>query len=486
MNTVCQLSAPVVHASHFERRKIAQGEFTCSQAGQSQAPLCRLRRMAIRVLTEATGIYVARTFSPTLRLLFKGRGVLSFWVRLADRTVPSGMISELEDRGTVMWVSTATVLFAVVNAVFVTAVLAVLGEAGAAAASAFMGFAFVVAWLFYARTGHTYVMFLIGSGAALINNFAVHLILGGFAFSGAYLAWGIANSASATMSLKRRDVVVMVLIYSMGTVTMALFESSLMASRPAPDSTLSAILFVHVILGTLLLTVGLIFYYGRRLVEERRRSETLLLNVLPASIAARLKLSNATVADRFVEASVLFADIVGFTPHAQDLEPEQLVEELNAYFTAFDRLVDEYRVEKIKTLGDGYLAVAGIPEPSRDHEATICRLALSMQEEFRRISAANGSGLLLRVGVHSGPVVAGIIGTKRFSYDLWGDTVNTASRMESHGVPGGIQVTDHLARHLEERFEFAPVRDIEIKGKGFVATRLLLGEATPHPVSSGG
>lgn len=426
------------------------------------------------------------TYAHTLSRLFEGKGVvLSFWARLADRTVASGTVSELESHKTVMWVSSGTVLFAVANAIFVTVVLAGFGEVGAAWASALMGLAFAAAWVFYAVTGRTYGMFLIGSGAALVNNFAVHLLLGGFAYSGAYLAWGIANSASATLSLKRRDVLVMVVIYSVGIVTMALFESTLMDSRPAPDSTLSTILFAHVLLGTLFLTTGLIFYYLRRLVTERRRSEALLLNVLPASIAARLKENDAIVADRFMDASVLFADIVGFTPHAQGLEPEQLVEELNTYFTAFDKLVEDFGVEKIKTLGDGYLAVAGIPEPSPDHEARMCRLALSMREEFRKISEANGSGLLLRVGVHSGPVVAGIIGTKRFSYDLWGDTVNTASRMESHGVPGEIQVTDHLARHLEGTFTFTPVRDIEIKGKGKIRTRLLLGEVMPHPVSAG-
>lgn len=408
---------------------------------------------------------------------------MRFWERLALRTVPSGAVAELENRKTVMWVSSATVLFAVVNAVFVTVVLAVFGEIGAAAASALMGVAFVAAWLFYAATGRTYGMFLIGSGAALLNNFAVHLLLGGFAFSGGYLAWGIANTASGTLSLKRRDTLAMILIYTVGTAVLALVEATLVESRSAPDSTLTTILFAHVIVGTLLLTAGLIFYYLRRLVAERRRSEGLLLNVLPASIAARLKEDDSAVADRFVEASVLFADIVGFTPHAQALEPEQLVEELNSYFTAFDNLVDDYGVEKIKTLGDGYLAVAGIPEPIEDHQARICRLALSMQEEFKRISEANTSGLMLRIGVHSGPVVAGIIGTKRFSYDLWGDTVNTASRMESHGVPGEIQVTAELAKHLQAEFRFGPVRNIEVKGKGRIPTRLLIGEAPSEPAT---
>lgn len=232
-------------------------------------------------------------------------------------------MSELESRNTVMWVSNATVLFAVTNAIFVAVVLAAFGEARAAVASALMGVTFVVAWLLYVATGRTYGMFLIGSGAAIVNNFAVHLILGGFAFSGAYLAWGIANSASATLSLKRRDVIVMVLIYVAGTLTLASVESTLMESRSAPDSTLTAILFAHVILGTLLLTVGLVFYYLRRLVSERRRSEALLLNVLPASIASRLKTNSGVIADHFDDVTVLFADIVGFTPLSSAMDLRQ-------------------------------------------------------------------------------------------------------------------------------------------------------------------
>ncbi len=213
----------------------------------------------------------------------------------------------------------------------------------------------------------------------------------------------------------------------------------------------------------------------RRLLE---RSDRLLLNVLPRSIAARLKVSRDIIADRYPAATVLFSDLVDFTTTSTKLEPRELVGLLNDVFSAFDTLAEEHGVEKIKTLGDGYLAAAGLPEPRPDHIAAIVDVALRMPKALAAINGARGTRLELRIGVHTGPVVAGVIGLKRFSYDLWGDTVNVASRMESQGVPGRVHVTRAVADALANRYIIEPRGAVHVKGKGPLETFFVV-EAKP-------
>jgi adenylate cyclase len=217
----------------------------------------------------------------------------------------------------------------------------------------------------------------------------------------------------------------------------------------------------------------LLFLRERELDRERGRSERLLLNVLPAPIAERLKRESGVIADRYPEVSVLFADLAGFTPAAERLPPEEVVSLLDGIFSEFDELVAQHGLEKIKTIGDGYMVAGGIPVPLPDHTDRIADLALAMQEAM----AARGSSadLALRVGIDTGPVVAGVIGRSRFGYDLWGDTVNTASRMESHAPPGGIQVTERAASLFADRYELERRDEVEIKGKAPMTTYLLLG-----------
>jgi class 3 adenylate cyclase len=215
-----------------------------------------------------------------------------------------------------------------------------------------------------------------------------------------------------------------------------------------------------------------------KLVEnERSRAETLLLNVLPPSIASRIQTGETVIADRFEDVTVLFVDIVNFTQLSARNEPEEMVEMLNWVFSVFDNLTERFGLEKIKTIGDAYMIASGIPTPRPDHAEAAARMALVMVDEFRTFSLQAGLQTTVRVGIHSGPVVAGVIGKKKFIYDLWGDTVNTASRMESHGEAGKIHLSEDVVERLAGKgFLFEQRSVMEIKGKGMMQTYFLVGE----------
>jgi class 3 adenylate cyclase len=213
----------------------------------------------------------------------------------------------------------------------------------------------------------------------------------------------------------------------------------------------------------------------RLLLAERERSERLLLNVLPAPIAARLKQGEEVIADGFPEVTVLFADLVDFTRRSQETTPERVVRVLDDLFSALDQLAERHGLEKIKTVGDAYMAVGGLPEPRPDHAQAVAEMALDVREEVARHLDPGGEPLAVRIGIDIGPVVAGVIGRRKFSYDLWGDTVNTASRMESQGVAGCIQVTDRTYRRLRDRYRFERRGPVQVKGKGELVTWFLVG-----------
>jgi class 3 adenylate cyclase len=213
------------------------------------------------------------------------------------------------------------------------------------------------------------------------------------------------------------------------------------------------------------------------LEEERARADRLLHNVLPEAIAARLKVAPGVIADHFDHVTVLFADVVGFTPMAAALTPEKLVEVLNEVFTRFDALATKHGVEKIKTIGDAYMAVAGIPQPRADHAGAVAELALDMRAALDELRAKSGFPIRLRIGLCSGPAVAGVIGTHKFAYDLWGDTVNTAARMESHGSPDCIHVSETTFAALGPAYRLTERGVVEIKGKGPMKTWFLEGRA---------
>ncbi len=213
------------------------------------------------------------------------------------------------------------------------------------------------------------------------------------------------------------------------------------------------------------------------LQQELEKSERLLRAILPVSIADRLKEGVSTIAEAFSEVSVLFADLAGFTVFSRDADPRTIVELLDEVFSAFDHLAVELGVEKIKTIGDAYMAVAGVPEFRPDHADAIARMAIGMEEAFAKLARERDIPLGLRIGIHSGPVVAGVIGHQKFSYDLWGDTVNVASRLESHGVPGRIHISSSTRGLLGDHFQFEDRGEIELKGKGLTRTYFLVGPA---------
>ena len=213
----------------------------------------------------------------------------------------------------------------------------------------------------------------------------------------------------------------------------------------------------------------------RELAEEHERSERLLLNVLPGPIADRLKGGEGTIADSFDDVTVLFADIVDFTPFAARLEPAEVVDILDGVFSTFDDIAETYGLEKIKTIGDCYMMVGGLPEPRPDHAEAVADAALEIREKVKIGADGSMGPLTLRIGLHSGPVVAGVIGRRKFIYDLWGDTVNTASRMESQGRPDAIQCSSPAFERLRGAYEFEPRGMIDVKGKGPMETYFLLG-----------
>ncbi|MCI0346520.1 MAG: hypothetical protein L0221_13915 [Chloroflexi bacterium] len=230
---------------------------------------------------------------------------------------------------------------------------------------------------------------------------------------------------------------------------------------------------------------GFINVYGTDItaVRERERlaaeNERLLLNILPEPIARRLREGERVIADRFDDVTLLFADIVEFTQLSASLSPNQLVSVLNETFTVFDQLVDSYGLEKVKTIGDAYMVVGGMPERSDDHTERVAAMAIDLAAAVGRIEAAARLGINFRIGINCGPVVAGVIGTKKFIYDVWGDTGNVASRMESLGIPGRIHVGPAVRERLGDRFEFEPRGLIEVKGKGAIPTYFLLGRREP-------
>ena len=220
----------------------------------------------------------------------------------------------------------------------------------------------------------------------------------------------------------------------------------------------------------------------KKLAVEQEKSERLLLNILPGPIAQQLKQEECTIADSFAEVTVMFADIVGFTELSAQIPPIELVEILNVIFSEFDQLTEEHGLEKIKTIGDAYMVVGGLPGPKPNHAEAIAAMALDMQNTISDFCTETGKALSIRIGINTGPVIAGIIGTKKFIYDLWGDTVNIASRMESHGIPGSIQVTEMTYNRLRKYYLFEERGMVPVKGKGPMNCYLLKGKRNFLPL----
>ncbi len=324
---------------------------------------------------------------------------------------------------------------------------------------------------FFARTKRYRVFRFIQLSLLLVLPFALQWSLGGFVSSSGVALWALTCPLGALMFAGTRSGVPWFAAY-LALVVVSVALEPLLDPVDVPPA-IQVAFFTGNVVGVSLTAYLLLQYFVRQREREHERSERLLLNVLPQPIAARLKDREDVIADRFPEATVLFADIVGFTPMSADMGPEDVVEVLDGIFSAFDRLADERSLEKIKTIGDAYMVAGGLPVPRDDHCSSVADLALAMLEEVD--GRPGRDGLQLRVGIDTGPVVAGVIGRRKFIYDLWGDTVNTASRMESHGVPGRVQVTERVVERLSGSHRFEPRGVIEVKGKGQMPVWLLVG-----------
>ncbi|MGN6253665.1 MAG: adenylate/guanylate cyclase domain-containing protein [Solirubrobacterales bacterium] len=326
---------------------------------------------------------------------------------------------------------------------------------------------------------------------SLLLPFALQWSLGGFANSSAVSLWAFTCPVGALLFVGVREAVPWFVAFAALLVVSGAIDPALSAGAPDVPEGVVVTFFVLTLLGVTTTAYVLLQYFVRareralaELGVERAKSERLLLNVLPASVAERLKESDQVIADGFGAATVLFADIVGFTPLAQTLPPAEAVVLLDRIFAGWDRLAERHGLEKIKTIGDAYMVAGGLPAPREDHAEAIAELALEMAPEAARCAGDGGLSLEVRIGIDTGPVVAGVIGRAKFAYDLWGDTVNTASRMESHGMPGAIQVTERAYERLRDRYELRRRGTIEVKGKGPMTTYLLLGGRSRDPIEA--
>ena len=307
------------------------------------------------------------------------------------------------------------------------------------------------------------------------------MLTGGFLPSGVVGLWGILAPLGAVAFLEVPRAIRWFVAYIVVFLASGIVGEILFVDADLPGWFTTSMLALNVV-GAAGVAFTLLASFARQrntaeaaLRVEQERSELLLLNILPGPIVDRLKANGQMIADLFDSASIVFADVVDFTPLAQGLSPEDVVGILDTLFTRFDTLVEKHGLEKIKTIGDCYMAASGVPEPAPDHARRAALLALDMREAIAASPVAGGRGLELRIGINSGPVIAGVIGSKRFLYDLWGDAVNTASRMESQGSPGRIQVTRATYDLLKDEFVCEPRGTIDVKGKGAMETWYVVG-----------
>ncbi|MFH2011716.1 MAG: adenylate/guanylate cyclase domain-containing protein [Pseudomonadota bacterium] len=316
---------------------------------------------------------------------------------------------------------------------------------------------------------------------SLLLPFLLMIALGGFINSSAVVLWSLTSPLGALLFAGRREAVGWFLAYLALVAIGSFLEPFMRPTNNLPPVAI-IIFFVMNIGCTSAVAFILLQYFVRQknatlmlLESEQEKSENLLLNILPKDIADILKNENRTIADHYHSASILFADVVNFTPISTQMMPEELVNLLNDVFSYFDSLVEEYNLEKIKTIGDCYMVAAGVPRPRADHAHVLTHLALKVQA-YTNSHEFQGRKLNFRIGINSGPVVAGVIGRKKFIYDLWGDAVNTASRMESQGIDGQIQITEATYELIKNDFLCEPRGIVNVKGKGEMEVWHVVGE----------
>ena len=374
----------------------------------------------------------------------------------------------------------ASVLIALLSFIWVGTYLA-YGHPLSAAIPAAYQVTTVVGLLVLSRTGRFAVFRTTQLVAFLVLPCLLQASLGGFIASSGMVLWAIFVPLAALALLGVRRSAGWLVAFFVALVTLALLDPRLSAQPASLPTGFVVTFFVLNVMGVTVSAYAMLGYFVEQrerariaLEAEQARSERLLLNVLPAPIADRLKRGPGTIAEHYEAVTVLFADLVGFTERTQIMPADELVALLDRIFSAFDREADAQQVEKIKTIGDAYMVAGGLPERRPDHVQAVARVALAMREEIASIAREPGcEWLAVRIGVDTGPAVAGVIGRRKFIYDLWGDTVNTASRMESHGLPGQIHVTDRVAAALGPEFTLRSRGTILVKSKGPMSTYLL-------------
>jgi len=316
----------------------------------------------------------------------------------------------------------------------------------------------------------------------LVMPFFMQWAIGGFEASSGVAIWAILSPVGALMILGTRQSTPWFFLF-LGLAFLSWKMNNYFAVNAMPiPAHVKDTFFLMNITGTASILYGVLRYFqGQKervmlsLEIEQARSEKLLLNILPAPIAERLKANDMRIADYYDSVTVMFADLVNFTQMSEKMPPAQLIDLLSQVFLGFDKLAEKYQVEKIKTIGDAYMVISGAPVVCADHAHRIASMALEMQEALKEVAAKTGLNLNMRIGINSGPVVAGVIGSRKFSYDLWGDTVNMASRMEETSMAGGIQVTQETRRLLQDTYKFSVRSSVDVKGKGMVDAFMLLG-----------
>jgi guanylate cyclase len=299
--------------------------------------------------------------------------------------------------------------------------------------------------------------------------------LGGYVKGSAVIVWSFFAPLSALVFFNPRAGWAWLAGFIVVIGISAVFEASLARSFPSLPSLAQTALFAFNLTGVAAVVTLILAYFRIQRDQAMERSERLLLNVLPPEIAERLKRQEYPIADRFDEVSVLFADMVGFTERSAAESPEVTVGVLNEFLSTFDNLAQRHGLRPIRTTGDSYLVVGGLPVPRPDHAEAVADMALDMLAEINTLNQRHEWAVSFRIGVNTGPAMAAVVGHHRFTYDVWSDAVNTASRMESSSVPGRIQVTEETHRRLGARYTFEPRGQIEVKGKGPMTTYFLVG-----------
>jgi adenylate cyclase len=324
----------------------------------------------------------------------------------------------------------------------------------------------------------------------LLLPFFLMIVLGGFINSSAVILWSFISPLGALLFAEFKQAPRWQIAFLVLVIISGFIQPSTRFTNRLPYNLEIAFFVLNIGAVSSIVFVLLHYFVGQKelayklLRVEQDRSENLLLNVLPSEIGARLKSGEKVIADYHPSVSILFADLVGSTPLADELSPSEMVDLLNQIYSSLDSLVDKYGVEKIRTIGDSYMIASGVPRPREDHAQALAYVALEINEYIANLPPVAGKRLVFRIGINSGPAVAGVIGYKKFAYDVWGDTVNIASRMESQGVPGKIQITQATYELIKNEFECEPRQAVVIKGKGRMETWFLSGPKKSSEKSS--